>query len=663
MFGFGRRKAADSRRGWGFLSRLARDSRGNALVIVGAALIPLAAMIGSGVDMSRAYMAKTRLQMACDAAALAGRRVMENDQLTTAVTTEATRFFNYNFNQGQYGTAAFTPAVSRPSTGTVRVAASTTIPTTVMKMFGFTTLPLSVTCDAQLNFVNTDVMLVLDVTGSMDQTIDGVKKIVSLREAVMALYDELSPIQTQLEANGMRLRYGMVPYSTTVNVGGLIRAVNPDYLVNSMTYNSRVADMTRGPIAEYTATPQPPEPPVSQTYGSSITQSDCDRYGRNVSFSGFSPSATIGGGPPPTRTWTRTFSNNESAGVDWGWSGAGDTSGTSRSCRRRYVETDTTYVVSGYHFESNGWIYQEEPLDVSQYKLGNTINIATSIPRYDQTNPAEADTGRTYDMIEAAAAGSGVTRISTANVQWNGCIQERDTVNTITANSGYTIPADAHDLNINLVPHNDATRWRPMLPQLYWRSDNQANIGSAPCPWESQRLQAMNRGNMQSYVNMLTPTGNTYHDIGMIWGARLLSNQGVFAADNPDTFNGMPVSRHIIFMTDGEMDTNNDVLAFQGLEDNDQAIGGNPTPSDNDTGLTNPNSMESRHVQRMRMVCNAAKAMGYSIWVIAFGSTLQPHLVECASNANQASRVANRDELIARFRQIGANIGALRLTQ
>ena len=27
------------------------------------------------------------------------------------VTTEATRFFNYNFNQGQYGTAAFTPAV------------------------------------------------------------------------------------------------------------------------------------------------------------------------------------------------------------------------------------------------------------------------------------------------------------------------------------------------------------------------------------------------------------------------------------------------------------------------------------------------------------------------------------------------------------------------
>jgi hypothetical protein len=143
----------------------------------------------------------------------------------------------------------------------------------------------------------------------------------------------------------------------------------------------------------------------------------------------------------------------------------------------------------------------------------------------------------------------------------------------------------------------------------------------------------------------------------------LLSNQGVFSADNPDTFNGMPVSRHIIFMTDGDMDTENDVLAFQGLESNDHRVGGTPTPSDNDTGLSSPTSMESRHVQRMKMVCNAAKAMGYSIWVIAFGTSLQPHLAECASNANQASTAANRDELIARFQQIGANIGALRLTQ
>jgi Flp pilus assembly protein TadG len=662
MFGLSRRKAATSARGGGFLSRLARDSRGNTLAIVGAALIPLAAMIGSGVDMSRAYMAKTRLQTACDAAALAGRRVMQDDQLSTAVTTEATRFFNYNFNQGQYGTAAFTPQVTRPDTGKIRVSASTTIPTTVMRMFGFNSLPLSVTCDAQLSFVNTDVMLVLDVTGSMDSTINGTKKIVSLRDAVMALYDELEPIQTQLQANGMRLRYGVVPYSTTVNVGALIRAVNPDYLVDTMTYNSRVSNFNQQ-IAEYSSTPQPPSAPVTQTYGSSIPQSDCDKYGRNVSFGSFSPSATTGGGPPPTATWTRTFANDESPGVDWGWSGAPDTSGTNQSCRRRYVETDTTYVVSGYHYESTGYLYQQEPLDVSDYKMGTQVTYATSVPQTGSGSPAQTDVGGTYDPLELVSA-NGVTGISTTNATWNGCIQERDTVNTITASSGYTIPATAYDLNINLIPTNDATRWRPMFPQLYWRSDGaHTNIGSAPCPATARRLQAWTRTDLLNYVNALTPTGNTYHDIGMIWGARLLSNQGIFSADNPDTFNGMPVSRHIIFMTDGDMDTDNDVLAFQGLEANDHRVGGTPTPSDNDTGLSSTTSMESRHVQRMRMVCNAAKAMGYSIWVIAFGTSLQPHLSECASNANQASVATDRDQLIARFRQIGANIGALRLTQ
>src|SRR4029453_15871459 len=125
--------------------------------------------------------------------------------------------------------------------GTVRVAANTTIPTTVMGMFGFTNLPLEGSCDASLNFVNTDVMMVLDVTGSMDQDLNGERKMDSLQEAVMALYDQLGPTQAQLEANGLRLRYGIVPYSSTVNVGSLIRTVNANFLANDAEYETRVA--------------------------------------------------------------------------------------------------------------------------------------------------------------------------------------------------------------------------------------------------------------------------------------------------------------------------------------------------------------------------------------------------------------------------------------
>lgn len=673
MFDCASRMAATACRAGGFLARLFGDRRGNTLVIVGAAMIPLAAMIGSGVDMSRAYMAKTRLQSACDAAALAGRRVMQNDTMSTAVQTEANRFFHFNFpkttsagvTSGPYQTAEIVnPTVTRPGPGIVRVTASTTIPTSVMRMFGFTTLPLSVTCDAALNFVNTDIMLVLDTTGSMDQDLNGTKKIVALRDAVMALYDTLAPIQTQLQANGLRLRYGVVPYSSTVNVGGLISGAvpvpaggglpgNPAYLADHATYSSRVANFDEA-HATYTGTPQPPEPPVTQIYGSSISQSDCDKYGRNVSFSGFTPSATSGGGPAPTPTWTRAFSNNESSGVDWGWSGASDTNGSSRSCRRRYVETDTTFTTV-VHYESSGWIYKAESIDVSQFKLGNAVTMSNSDAGQ---SPVQGD----FDPIELPGA---VTGESTTSVTWNGCIQERDTASpsliTTTLPVDLAIAPTAYDLDINLIPTTDATRWRPMFPAAVYRraagtgeQSSGTSMASAACPYPARRLQAWTRADMLTYVNALIPTGSTYHDIGMIWGARLLSSGGIFA-DSPDTFNSMPVTRHIIFMTDGQMDTANDTYAFHGVERNDQKVAGQSTPSEAE--------LNGRHMQRFRMICNAAKSMGFSVWVIAFGTTLTTDMVQCASNANQASTISDRDALIARFQEIGSNIGALRLTQ
>ena len=62
------------------------------------------------------------------------------------------------------------------------------------------------------------------------------------------------------------------------------------------------------------------------------------------------------------------------------------------------------------------------------------------------------------------------------------------------------------------------------------------------------------------------------------------------------------------------------------------------------------------------MACDAAKSLNASIWVIAFGTTLSADMTNCASSPSQASTAANRAQLLARFREIGSNIGALRLT-
>ena len=620
----------------GLLARLRADTRGNTLAIVGAALIPLTAMIGSGVDMSRAYMAKTRLQSACDAASLAGRRVMQNDTVNQAVIDEATRFFRFNFPVGLYNTANFTPQVTRPSAGTVRVAANTTIPTTVMGMFGFTNLPLEVSCDASLNFVNTDVMLVLDITGSMDWDINGnwtndddERRVTAMRQAVMALYDELAPIQTQLESNGLRLRYGVVPYSSTVNVGTLIRSASPNYLADSTQYQSRVGNY------ENYRTNVISDTQVTQTYPNSLTQAECNLYAVNQGYPTLNGQPAATGGPPPEPVTNVTYSLRD-------WGGTNDTSGSQRTCRRykRVQETQTGYF-------SDNYTYRQVSIDTSQYKLGNPVTIATN------DDGATEESGE-LDMVSAANLSVGV---GTTQVTWNGCIEERGTVDTITPASGYNVPTGAYDLNINLIPYDENTRWKPMWGSVvYRRNDNgsRTNMAGSACPYPARRLQAWTRTAMQNYINQLDPVGSTYHDIGMIWGARMISNAGIFA-DSPDTFAGMPVARHIIFMSDGQMDTDRTIYAFHGIERHDQRVSGMSSPSEAE--------LNGRHMQRFKMACNAAKSLNASIWVIAFGTSLSAEMLECASNANQASTAGNRDQLIARFRQIGSNIGALRLTQ
>src|SRR6185436_15146944 len=157
----------------------------------------------------------------------------------------------------------------------------------------------------------------------------------------------------------------------------------------------------------------------------------------------------------------------------------------------------------------------------------------------------------------------------------------------ITPTSNLTpVPSGAYDLDVNLIPHDDHERWRPLFPAMEYSraagtttATSGSSMSGSACPAAAVRLAAWNRGNMQSYVNALSPTGSTYHDAGMRWGVRMLSSGGIFA-DSPDTFNAMPVSRNIIFLTDGQMDTDSGVYGAYGVEKNDMRISGMSAPSE-----------------------------------------------------------------------------------
>lgn len=234
-----------------FLQRLARDAAGNALAIMGAMLFPLLALVGSGVDISRAYLVQTRLQEACDAGALAGRRAMTNGVIDDPVKSQIDIFFNFNFRQGSFG--ASNPIVTvgggTATDKSVILNVTSTVPTTIMQVFGKYAIDVAVNCRANHIFTNTDVMFVLDVTGSMNckpgedapkcpngnnnEANQTGSKLEGLQDATKAFYTTM----TEVAGNNARLRFGFMPYSSTVNVGKLLPS---SYLVSdNWTYQSR----------------------------------------------------------------------------------------------------------------------------------------------------------------------------------------------------------------------------------------------------------------------------------------------------------------------------------------------------------------------------------------------------------------------------------------
>ncbi len=496
------------------LSRLARNQDGNALPILAVSLLPILITIGCGIDYARMGLIRSEMQEAVDSAALAGRRNMTSDNIETA-KPQVAAFFDYNFDSAAYGVEGLTTTTTKPESGTVEVVATARMRTTLMGMMGIEFLPIRTVGRATQNLDNIDIMLVLDTTGSMDFDLGGRKRIEALRDAVKALYAELAPAQKQLEAQNLRLRIGVLPYSSTVNVGKLIKAKNSSYL-----------------------------------------------YTSNAPY------------------------------------------------YHRYLNER--------FFFGNYYSLELRSLNLSSYVNGSSLGEINN-------------------------------HSNNRNAKWAGCIEERDTLNTITGNDRRDAPPPgANDLDIDLIPNgNNGTKWKPYI---YDPSRADPNIY---CPDSAVPLKTMSASEIGSIVDGLSPSGSTYHDIGMIWGVRMISGGGIFGGDNPSIFNERKVSRHIIYMTDGDISAPLNSYSAYGIEEYDRRV-----------GASSNNDNNARHSKRFQMACSAAKAKQISVWTIGFGTNgTIPSLTNCASNSDQASSADNSQQLIEKFSEIGKNIGALRLSK
>ncbi|GEO01049.1 hypothetical protein NSE01_28810 [Novosphingobium sediminis] len=644
------------------IGSLLRDTAGTTMGIALATIVLMVALVGSGTDMARAYMTKTSLQNACDAGVLAGRKAMATSgTYGTSETAKANKMFDFNFNPLGTNSQNVTFTTESSGTGSVSGTASTAMPTVMMGIFGFKSMTLTVACSAELQMASADVMFVLDTTGSMACNPDGsscnsssTSKIMGLRQALRNFYTTVA--NAVVDKSNTRIRFGFVPYTATVNMGGIVAAgqMPTSYFADTQSFQTALANFNT-PV--YVGTADSPVA-TTETYGSTITQTQCNNYGVNkYPTTGSNP--VTSGGPAPADTISTTYSYRSWAKV----SGSG--SSAKGTCVRNKSVTTTTYET---RYQFTNWTFQNTTLDVTGFKgLGNNT-VVTNI-----ASNATVPTAGTYDMIALAALNgtTGVTGLTTATANWDGCIEERQTVQNLAMNP---VPSGATDLDIDTVPSSDATRWKLNLNDVEWYRGSSNTTSrtvtslqsdtyrvSSQCPPKAALFAEVDTTNpavvptwLDNYINTLVASGSTYHDIGMIWGARLGSPSGIFATNvNADNVKYPSVSRHIIFMTDGEMAPTTTAYSAYGQELYDNRVAPSGTSS---------STLINYHNNRFLAACTKAKNLGYTVWLIGFGTSLTTQMTTCAT-AGRAYYASDTTALTNTFKFIAGQVADLRINK
>jgi Flp pilus assembly protein TadG len=745
-----------------FLQRLRSDKRGNTLAIMAAAFLPLVGLIGGGVDMSRIYITKTRLQQACDAGALAGRKAMGSGSWTTSgannTRSQAYQLFTSNFKTGNFGTGPLTRNFVE-SDGTVTGTASTTVPMTLMQIFGYSDHNVSVTCTAEMEIPNTDVMFVLDLTASMNcapgsaascyaLTPQANAKVSGLHSAVKCFYEALlkvntpepcsvapatDPTATSYDGTA-QIRLGFVPYAVNVNVGKLLPY---SHIADEWTYPSREANTAtvhtwtvgaENPIS-WGGWPSAPAlnnasgysswTDISTSGGATTTINGVARTKRpktgtgtelsstaclalntltgssqtmvDYTNAGSVQAATPNGTPlaptHPAATQTVNYQQNDNhtvRGYRYRYNNVTtDDCRLQQSANRLYTLTrdgSATRPVTWTDYEEwTSWDYEPRTFTVSGLKAGNPnwSGGSVSIPNVTTTSVSglrrSGQNATTTTSITIPANETGVT--------WGGCILERTTWQNTDGDPSDEwdpIPSQALDMIIDHIPSGPtaASAWGPLLPNTYYgRQSGSSRTTSSPittttlnpgwergdyyCPAAARKLAPYNAvGDLVTYIDGFQALGiGTYHDIGLLWGARLLSPTGIFASENALTEDGGAIERHLIFMTDGNSQTFVDNLDAHGLPWWNRKQTLNEPTSTVLNGTVNA---------RLTALCTAIKNMNIELWVISYGgavdATNEARLTACASPGRFFS-AASTPTLIANFKQIASEIADLRLTE
>jgi Flp pilus assembly protein TadG len=187
------------------LREFASNQKGTIALLFALAVVPLLLAGGIAIDVVRYVSAKTALQSALDAGALAAAAA--TNLSTSARIAAGKAVFGDNVAASVNGGESVTESFAL-SGNKVVASASFGLPVSLMQLAGFSTMEID--AESEINIPDkkkAEIALVLDYSGSMKDVLNGEVKYIAMRNAAKGLVNDLAA------ANPANVKFGLVPFS------------------------------------------------------------------------------------------------------------------------------------------------------------------------------------------------------------------------------------------------------------------------------------------------------------------------------------------------------------------------------------------------------------------------------------------------------------------
>lgn len=208
------------------LGSLYRNNEGGVAIAFGLAVVVLGGFVGLAIDTARAYNVTRKVEAALDAAALAGAKLMnQSDGQAIDIQQVALATFRANTVNMSIGDVTFSnfTAVPNTSNSSVRVGVRIKLPAIFGRIAGLDEFDVGKAATTNYSLAKIEVVLALDVTGSMNDTApgDSMTKLAAMKQAANSLADALYAEAT----TDSNVRISLVPWSSGIQAGAYARVI------------------------------------------------------------------------------------------------------------------------------------------------------------------------------------------------------------------------------------------------------------------------------------------------------------------------------------------------------------------------------------------------------------------------------------------------------